>query len=341
MAVMSIKVAIAIGIGSLFLLAISCFFCWGVKMLRHRTRTIGQIAATPEIPVEHRIVLKKEKVDPFPVANPEVKASTLGMLDNCITREKFNDRSPNHQVVPSRSIYSNSPSAPSTPKPPTILPSWVHFNRPVPLPETAIVNSHPCAYDLEQCVDISLTFGTDIPVEKRHPSSSDRSVDSFSFGIPSADAFTFPELGGAAQNSWDAAPTIFRSSLRHSRSKGSTTGDSSDSSNSNPRTRYLRSSSMRSRLTTQFLDSSSFKRVAKEGYGHSQSHERYEHVTVDHQPSTVPQDQYPSDVSFILGSGNHNLRPSQTSTELLKVASSRNPYSKQLETSKSTRWERL
>lgn len=52
MAFISTKIAIGIGVGIVSLLALCYFVYWGVRKFRHRTRSTGQISATPEeIPV--------------------------------------------------------------------------------------------------------------------------------------------------------------------------------------------------------------------------------------------------------------------------------------------------
>lgn len=111
---------------------------------------------------------------------------------------------PSYLQVPLRSLYSTS--NPKDAEPPS--PSWVLVNRPLPLPRTSSSSSdrfeielnpgesplitnylngtqdwhQPDDIDLDQtCIDISFTFGTDIPVEKRNPTSSSAPADSFSF----------------------------------------------------------------------------------------------------------------------------------------------------------------
>lgn len=224
---------------------------------------------------------------------------------------------------------------------PSRTPSWVLVNRPVPLPRTVLQNSsssserfeielnaadsigsregespllkhvtgsHAEAWndvDLEKCIDISFTFGTDIPVEKRQQSS--HAPDSFSFGISGAD-FTF----AGTETAVDAA--AFRSSLRRSR------GRESSSSTSSSDFKHSRSTSRSSRSTNSSSDSS-FKHMANWDFGHPHLHEVSEHSVTDHLPLTRPPDQTPFDVLPVInGSENHSLRPS-------KVGSNRNTYS--------------
>ena len=257
--------------------------------------------------------------------------------------EKLNGRNLQQTL---ETIYSKEPSR---------TPSWVLVNRPVPLPRTTLVNSSSSSerfeielnpsdslgsrdgespllkhltdshaedwndVDLEKCIDISFTFGTEIPVEKRqqssHSSNNDRLVDSFSFGISSTDAFTF----GGLDTSSEAA---FRSSLRRSRGKDS----SNSSSDFNPSSKHSRSASRSSRSTNSSSDSS-FKQISNWEFGNPQMQDVSEHSAVDHLPLTEAPDQSSFDVlSIITGSENHTLRP-QASKEPSGVGSNRNSYS--------------
>ncbi|XP_024401169.1 uncharacterized protein [Physcomitrium patens] len=415
MAFISTKIAIGIGVGIVSLLALCYFVYWGVRKFRHRTRSTGQISATPEeIPSGTRNGLKKEMV----IALPIVKASdvnvdeglkshldcrcsicwqdfrneaTMRQLPHCKhvfhrhcidpvldeqitcpacgviltgsfgTSKRFSERNPSYQRDSSRSMCSNDPSASSTPKSPAMPPYWVHINRPVPLPQTAVVTSrsssserfeidlnasgqspllkymtgsHVEDIDLEQCIDISFTFDTDIPVERRPPSTNERSVDSFSFGVPSADTFTFPGPSGAGQDSWDAAPAIpFKPPCS---SRESTTTDACDTNSGKT---YSQSTSRRSRLSNSFSASCSFNRLGTEDrHAHSELQDEHVHFAADHQTSTGPQDQCSLDAS---GNLTLSFSSSEASKKPSRVVSNCNTYSLQVESSQSTRWERL
>ncbi|KAG0625435.1 hypothetical protein M758_2G054900 [Ceratodon purpureus] len=390
---MMIKVAIAIGLGIFVFVAICCV-SWGVWKLRHRMSK-GQISATPdEIPIEDRkdvvLSLPTIKTSDLKVDGGAKLQCPLCWLDfrdedimrqlpqcdhifhrHCIDRlldkkitcpicssvltdsvkisENLNGRKSYLQETAMETIYSKEPAR---------TPSWVHVNRPVPLPRTALLNSSSSSerfeidlnpsdsmgsrdgkspllkhltsshaeewndVDLEKCIDISFTFGTDIPVEKRqhsrHSSTNDKDMDSFSFGISSEDAFTFAGTGGLETSSNAAA---VGSSQRRSRDK-----DYSSSSDFNPSTRHSRSTSRGSRSNSS--GDSSFKQVANWDFGHPHLKEVSEHNASDHMPLTRPPDQCSYDVlPVVIGSGNHHLKPPQASEEHMKVGSHRNSYS--------------
>ena len=264
--------------------------------------------------------------------------------------------SPRRQLQsPLRRSYSKS--APSSPKSGT-SPSWVLVNRPVPLPRNGLENSSSSSdrfeielnpnsdslvssgkspllkhlngshevdnwnnvdIDLEQkFIDISFTFGTDIPVEKRQPgtshsSTNEKGVDSFSFSTGvSANYGTLQEMSSS-----DAAtPPLsnFRSQLRRSRGREST----SFSSDSDPSsTRFSRSTSRSSRCTNSSSDSSVQKFAIWEN-----SHPHLDDVA-EHLPLTKPPEQCSFDVlPVITGSGSFDFRDSRESP----VGTNRNAY---------------
>lgn len=252
-----------------------------------------------------------------------------------------------------RSPHSKSEA--SSPKPVT-TPSWVLVNRPLPLPRNAMENSSSSSdrfeiginpnvdslgistespllkylnishevewnnvdIDLEQkCIDISFTFGTDIPVEKRKESTDEKGVDSFSFSTDTSNATLLqePPPPPAAGTS---AVSGFRSQLRRSRGRESTTSFSSDSSA--PSTRFSRSTSRSSRSTNSSSDSS-FQKLASWEYG------AYRHLeeVAEHLPLTKPPDECSFDVLPVLSSsGSYALRDSR---DLPRVGANRNSYS--------------
>lgn len=170
--------------------------------------------------------------------------------------------------------------------------------------------------DLEQkCIDISFTFGTDIPVEKRqtnYSSTNEKEVDSFSFSTGTS---SNGMLQGMDCSSDAASPPVsnFRSQLRRSRGGEST----SFSSDSNPAsTRFSRSTSRSSRLTNSSSDSS-FQKFASWEYAHPHLEDVAEHL-----PLTKPPEQCSFDVlPVITGSGSYALRDST------RVGANRNTYS--------------
>ncbi|XP_024375726.1 uncharacterized protein [Physcomitrium patens] len=411
---MLINIAIAIGVGSVLLLALCCFFYWGVKKLWYRTRITGQISGTAEeIPAENSTGLRKDVVLSFPIVKGrdlnfsnslksqcfrcwlkfededvlrqlphcehvfhrhcidpvlarQITCPVCGvfLVDKLKTREKSHDRRPNDQEIALRSIYSDGPSSPSNP---VKAPSWVHVNRPVPLPNTGILSSRSYSSDrfegenrsgespllkfihgnhcedigLEQCIDISFTFGTDIPVEKRHPSTHDKSVDSFSFDTSNTDAFTFPGLSGSGRHSWDASPgASSRSSFTRSRGKESTLNDSGDAT---PGKRCLRSTSLKLQQCNSLMGTSSLKQLAmEEECGHLNLRDKSAPAAFSyHLPSGLQDQCCPDVLSGNTCSGHHPSRPLQASNDLLRGSSNRNTYSQQIEKSRSATWERL
>lgn len=278
------------------------------------------------------------------------------VIDGLKASENLSGSNAYRQQIPLRTIYSDGPSSPTSPR----EPSWILVNQPVPLPRSALVTSsssserfeielnpsdsigngdspllkhRPGSHvqgwndddDLEKCIDISFNFSGDIPVEKRQQicgfaSTNEKGVDSFSFGTARPDAFTFPGLGGHGLESSDAA---FRSPSRRSGGQ-----DSSSSSDFIPSTRHSRSTSRSSRTTNSSSDSSFKQQMASWDYGHSQPQEASEYNAAEHLPLTRSPDQCFFDMlPVITSSGNHILRPPLAPREPLRVGSYRNSYS--------------
>ncbi|KAG0613571.1 hypothetical protein M758_6G112600 [Ceratodon purpureus] len=171
--------------------------------------------------------------------------------------------------------------------------------------------------DEQKCIDISFTFGTDIPVEQRqtnHSSTYEKDVDSFSFSTGAgSNGTSLQEMAVDAA----AAPPVshFRSQLRRSRGRESVTSFSSDSTGPSS-TRFSRSTSRSSRITSSSSDSS-FQKLAGWEYAHPHLDDVAEHL-----PLTKPPEQCSFDVlPVITGSGSYALKDST------RVGDNRNTYS--------------
>lgn len=330
---------------------LQCPICW----LQFRdTDTIRQLPHCDHVFHRHCIDPVLEKQITCPVCgtiltdNPKRSEEILN---------KNNKHPPYQQQIPLRSLYTTSPpSSPKAESPPP--PSWVLVNRPVPLPRNALENDSSSSdrfeielnasqsyggsgesplllkyfngsHDAEEwpsddieldqnCIDISFTFGTEIPVEKRQPgnpnSANEKAVDSFSF---STDHGALPP---EAKREMTSDGILGFRSLRRSRGK-----ESNSFSDSNASTQFSRSTSRSSRSTNSSSDSR-FDKFERWEYAQQHLVEVAEGNTSDHLPLTKPPNQCSFDVlPVITGSGSFASRHSPGNSP--RVAANRKAYS--------------
>lgn len=330
----------------------SCPICW----LKCRdTHTLRRLPCCNH-------VFHRRCVDPLLEKQTTCPVCGVTLMDSPKASENLNASSPrDHRVdILVETLHCRSPSLPKSPTSVTGTPSWVLTNPPVPLPRTATMQSSSPSerfeIDLnssdgfsaagespllkynngghvedwddadldENAIDISFTFGTEIPVEKRQLSSSssadDKGVDSFSFNTNN---FSSTEAGDRLETSTDAAvaPAAFQSTLRRSRGKELS---SSSSYFTPPRARYSRSNSRSSLSTTSSLDYTFKQFVIRPDSEHPHLQAMSEYDARNHLPLTRPPDQSSFEVlPVVTGSGSSDFRLPRGSRNMPRVAPNR------------------